>query len=457
MTLAPARKSTLNPLTWPLYARVFLGVVLGAALGWFCGTDAIHVGGVSLGITTQDLGALGLLVVRLLTTLAAPLIFFAILDAFVRTDISGRQGLRLIAICLVNVAVAFAVGLTIMNWFTPGEHWRGKMDDLRATLGAEDEITLQPARSPLKSLDDAVPASLVAPFAENRILSIVLLGILGGMAVRAVRRRQASSGEDTIATVERFITAGYQVLMQILLWLVELVPLAVLGGMAMVIGASQDDAEEVFRLLGVYLAAMSAGLAIHCLLYYPLTAWFLGRKPPWVYLVRGADAVVTGFSANSSLATVPVTLRCLTEGMGVSESSARLSACVGTNFNNDGITLYEAMTALFVAQAFGIDLSLPEQLGVVLASLLASVGVAGLPGSGLIILQLVLKAAGLPDHAILIAFPLIQAVDWILARVRSAVNVLGDMQVAILLDRGHPEGAIHECPPARAVSADRGV
>ncbi|HEV3409237.1 MAG TPA: cation:dicarboxylase symporter family transporter, partial [Chthoniobacterales bacterium] len=172
------------------------------------------------------------------------------------------------------------------------------------------------------------------------------------------------------------------------------------------------------------------------LIYYPFVAWFVGRRSPRVYLGRGADAILTGLSCNSSLATVPVTLRCLTEKMGVSDESARLSACVGTNLNNDGITLYEAMAALFLAQAWGLELSFGQQAVVVLASLMAGIGIAGIPEAGLIVLPLVLSAAGLPEHAIAIAIPLIVPVDWIIARVRSGVNVMSDMLVAILLDRG---------------------
>src|SRR5690606_10369163 len=142
--------------------------------------------------------------------------------------------------------------------------------------------------------------------------------------------------------------------------------------------------------------------------YYTLTAWLIGRKSPRLYLGSGADAVITGLSCNSSLATVPITLTCLTERMGVSPASARLSACVGTNFNNDGITLYEAISVLFVAQAAGYDLSLPQQVGVLLTCLFASVGMAGLPGSGMIILPLVMRAAGLPMEVIGVAYPLIQ-------------------------------------------------
>jgi Na+/H+-dicarboxylate symporter len=170
-------------------------------------------------------------------------------------------------------------------------------------------------------------------------------------------------------------------------------------------------------------------------LYYPLLAWWIGKKPPQVYLKGGADAIVTGFSTNSSLATVPLTLRCLTENMGISERSARLSACVGTNLNNDGITLYEAMAALFLAQATGFSLDLPQQMVIVLASIMAGVGVAGIPEAGLIVLPLVLGAAGLPEAVVVAAIPLVMPVDWIIARCRSVVNVLSDMLVAILLDR----------------------
>ena len=122
--------------------------------------------------------------------------------------------------------------------------------------------------------------------------------------------------------------------------------------------------------------------------------------------------------------------------MGVSTASARLAACVGTNLNNDGITLYEAMAALFLAQALGKDLSLAAQFQVVLASIMAGAGIAGIPEAGLIVLPLVLSTAGLSAETIAVALPLLIPVDWIIARARSGVNVMSDMLVAILLDAG---------------------
>lgn len=133
--------------------------------------------------------------------------------------------------------------------------------------------------------------------------------------------------------------------------------------------------------------------------------------------------------------SLPVTLKCLHEKMGVSQASSRLSACIGTNLNNDGITLYEAMTALFLAQALGMNLGLNEQFVVVMASIMAGAGIAGIPEAGIIVLPLVLQAAGLPEHIVAAAIPLIIPVDWILARMRSGINVMNDMLVAIMLDR----------------------
>lgn len=430
-----------------LALRVLIGVAIGLALGAYFGQEPI-VGGV----TNADLGRLGMLVIRLLKALATPLILVAILDAFCRTEIAGRAGLKLIAICLINVSVAFAIGLTILNVFQPGAQWRGRLSELQAETQAAESPTAGQAApeaphslSPLEALSDYVPESVVAPLVENNVVPLILLALLAGAAIRRVKwvqlqarglPTQSESGATqpplSIETLERFIEALYQVVMRMLLWVVELVPLAVLGATAEVVGRY---GLSVFLVLGTFLVTMLAGLGIHSLVYYPLVAWWFGGKTPRQYLGQGADAILMGLSANSSLATTPLTLSTLTERMGVSEASARLSACVGTNLNNDGVTLYEAMAALFLAQAAGYELSLGQQLGVVAASLMASIGMAGIPQAGWIILPLVLSAAGLPEATIAAALPLIIPVDWIVARVRSGVNVMSDLLVGILLDR----------------------
>ena len=426
---------------FPLYARVLVGVAAGVALGVIFKTGPI-VGS----LRNEDFGVLGLLVIRLLKALAVPLILFAILDAFLRVEISARRGGWLVLICLFNVSVAFAIGLTLMNTLRPGDQWRGRLGEIAGIVEHEtaSSSTAKPEApkatlDPLKNIAGYVPESLVDPFTKNNVITVVLLGLLGGAALRHVKNRREAEGDAArFQVIERFIETVYQTLIQMLHWVVQAVPFAVFGVVAQVVGRS---GVTVFQALGGFLFVILLGLALHSLIYYLLMAWLVGRKSPRVYIGRGADAILTGLSCNSSLATVPVTLRCLTEKMGVSDESARLAACVGTNLNNDGITLYEAMAALFLAQAYGFDLTIAQQAVVVLASLMAGIGVAGIPEAGLIVLPLVLSAARLPEALIVVAIPLILPVDWIIARVRSGVNVMSDMLVAILLDRRRSAGS----------------
>jgi DAACS family dicarboxylate/amino acid:cation (Na+ or H+) symporter len=447
----PARQFRL-----PLYARVLIGVACGIALGVAFGTRPYL-----FGMKNEDLGSLGMLVIRLLKAFAVPLVFFAILDAFVRTRVTARRGGKLVLICLLNVSVAFLIGLTLMNTLHPGVRWRGHMDELMGRVGtaagskpaakSPDEPT--PTLNPLKNVEGYVPESLVDPLSKNNVIVVVLMGILVGAALRRVKDRHAAEGQEGIEALERFVQAAFQVLIQILDWIVQAIPFAVFGVVAKVVGQSGVG---VFAVLWTFLGIILLGMAVHSLIYYPLMAWLVGRKPPREYLGKGADAIFTGLSMNSSLATVPVTLKCLRR-MGVSEQSSRLAACVGTNLNNDGITLYEAMAALFLAQAFGYGLTLGQQGVVVLASLMAGIGVAGVPEAGLIVLPLVLGAAGLPEAQVAVALPLILPVDWIIARCRSGVNVMSDMLVAIMLDRGTPdempEAFDGECDAAEGAAA----
>lgn len=437
---APPTPSPYNPLTWPLYLRVVLGVVIGLVLGAVFGTREIL-----LGWTTKDLGVLAALYIQLLTTLATPLIFFAIVEAFVHTHISFRHGLRMLLICGINIAVAFAIGLTILNVWEPGRSWQGSFAERAAELAAQKGDNTPTADlaeqaggeslSPLQLLRGYVPKSVVQPFAENKVLTVAVLALLVGAAMRSLRGAKDEQQAAALATFERLIVACFAVLLRILQWVIELAPFAISLAVAEVVGRT---GLEVFTLVGVFFVTVVSALSLHALVYYPISAWLVGGKSPRLFFREGLAAILTGFSINSSLATAPLTLAALRR-MGVSEPSARLSACVGTNFNNDGITLYEAITAIFIAQAAGMELTLGHQALILLAALAGSMGIAGIPNSGLIILTLVLKAAQLPAEVIALALPIVYSIDFILARLRSAVNVMGDMQVAILLDVGEPK------------------
>jgi Na+/H+-dicarboxylate symporter len=423
--------------------RVLLGVIVGVALGYQFGQRPF------LGTwSTVELARLGGIFIRLLTALAMPLIFFAILDAFARTRITGAQGLKMLLVCGVNIAAAFAVGLVILNVWHPGRLWQALVaEQLSEPRAAEPQVAPLPAGekeapkslSLLEMLDSYVPEVALQP------ITVAALAILLGAAMRSLKGGGDPTVADAIATFERFAIASFQILVATLSWLIEVAPLAICFVVAGVVGKT-DDLGALLQRVGVYFATVMGALGVHALLYYPLSAWLVGGVRPRTYFGEGAAPILTGFSLNSSLATVPITLRALAR-MGVSDSSARLSACVGTNFNNDGITLYEAITALFIAQAAGMSLSLPQQAAILLVVLAASMGMAGIPNSGLIILPLVLRAAGLPEDVVNIALPIVLSIDFINARVRSAVNVMGDLQVAILLDAGSPRTSAQAAEP----------
>ena len=335
-------------LRLPLYTQVVIAVICGTAFGVAFGQDP-YLGG----LRNEHLGRLGMLVILLLKTLAIPLIFFAILDAFIRTSLPLRQGTRLIVICLINVSVAMAIGLMIMNTWQPGLAWYGHMDQLgivsdsKPSAGDPANGSQSGAPNSLEQIASYIPRTMLQPFSSNNVIGVVVLALMMGALLRRLRAQSEHAG--AIETVVQAVEKIYHWLVRILWWIIYLVPFAVFGVLAYVVGRVGLGA---FSALGIFLAAIMAGLTLHAFVYYPVVAWLVGKKSPKTYLGQGADAIMTAVSCNSSLATVPITLRCL-ERMKVSPESARLAACVGTNLNNDGITLYEAMAALFLAQALG--------------------------------------------------------------------------------------------------------
>ena len=430
--------SPWNPLHWPLYLRVILGVALGAGVGVWFRTNEI-----AGGWKTADFGVLAELYIRLLTALATPLIFLAIVEAFVRTEISVRQGIKMFVVCSVNLVVAFGIGLVILNVWQPGKAWQSTLAQRSGEISSEKlaakakevaDKAAQSSLSPLKMVRSYVPMSIAQPFTENMVLTVVVLAIFVGAAMRALKNAEDVEIIAAMTTFAQLIVACYQIILRMLGWLIDFAPYAIFFAVASVVG---ETGIKVFELVGGFLATVVVALALHSLVYYPLSAWLVGGKSPRVYFGEGMAAILTGFSINSSLLSAPLTLEAL-KRMKVSEASARLSACVGTNFNNDGITLYEAITALFIAQAAGLDLSIAGQINILLAALAGSMGIAGIPYSGIIILTLVLKAAQLPEETVQLAWPIVLSIDFINARLRSAVNVMGDLQVAILLDAGEP-------------------
>jgi DAACS family dicarboxylate/amino acid:cation (Na+ or H+) symporter len=381
----------------PLYLRILIGLVAGVAVG------------VVFGPAAAKLDVIGRLILRLLGALAPPLILVAVVQALMTAEIKGRLALRLAGLLILNTIVAIGVGLLVANVLRPGRH--ASLERPAAAPVFEGDLVGQ--------ILDNIPESLVRPFVDNRVIGVVIIAVAFGIAVRG----QTGALRQT---AENIVDLAFKCILVILHWVIAFVPLAVFGKVASVVGV---NGFAPFAALGFFVVAVLAALAIQAAYY--LTRIRLGSWVRPMYLLAATkDALVMAFSTASSTATMPVTYACLRDRVGLRDEAASMGSLVGSNFNNDGTALYEAMSALFIAQLLGMELSLVQQLLVVLTSVIASIGAAGIPEAGLVTMTLVFTAVRLPTEYI----ALLLTVDWFLDRCRTAINVMGDMNVSCLLD-----------------------
>ena len=381
----------------PLYARILVGLLLGVLTGYVLGPSA------------KPLEVPGQLILRLLGAIAPVLILAAVVRALITADIRGRLALRMTGLLLLNTLAAIGIGLLVANVLRPGAGQR--LSASAAAPKVKADVVSQ--------LLDNVPDSLLRPFVEGRVIAVVLIAVAFGLAARGLEERQRRQAEE-------LASLAFSCILRILSWVLWLVPLAVFGKVASIVG---EKGFEPFLRLSWFVLAVLVALALQCA-YYLLRIRTGSWVRPLAVLAAMRDALIMAFSTASSTATMPVTYQRLREQVGLRERSASLGALVGSNFNNDGTALYEAMSALFVAQMLGVELSLFQQLLVVLTSIVASVGAAGIPEAGLVTMTLVFSAVQLPLEEI----ALLLTVDWFLDRCRTTINVLGDVNVACLLD-----------------------
>ena len=381
----------------PLYLRILIGLALGVVTGLVIGPSAHQL----------DLPAR--LILRLLGALAPPLILVAVVHALLTAEIRGAVAWRLGRLLLMNTVTAIVVGLLVANLLAPGRH---------AHLPAPP---VQPANHAdfLSQFLENIPDSLLGPFVENRVIGVVLIAVAFGVASRALPGAQRKLAED-------LASLGFACILKVLSWVIAFVPLAVFGKVASIVGVSGFRS---FAAIAMFVIAVLLALVIQSV-YYLVRIRFGSWVRPRALLAGTRDALIMAFSTGSSTVTMPVTYDRLCHRVGLRQRSASLGALVGSNFNNDGTALYEAMAALFIAQMLGQQLSLFDQFLVVLTSVVASVGAAGIPEAGLVTMTLVFTAVKLPTEYI----ALLLSVDWFLDRCRTAINVLGDMNVACLLD-----------------------
>jgi Na+/H+-dicarboxylate symporter len=389
----------------PLYLRIMVGLVLGAIVGWMLGDKAASLKPVS------DI------VLQFLRLLATPLIFIALAHSLVKVDIKGKLAGKLLWLLMSNTVVAILVGLLVANVLNPGMHV-----SLAAATSTVDKKPFDIA----KDLLDKLPTDFITPFAKNELISVIVLAVAFGFALRIVKKRQEEKGEIGHQSFERFLDTAFQMVMVMLHWIFNLVPLAVFAVVARTVGSSgiQPLLQMGWFVIAVFLALLLQ--AMFYMLRLRLGSWV---RPP-VFLKGAFDAFAMAFSTASSAATLPITYSCAKDKIGVREESASLGVMVGGTFNHDGTALYEAMAALFISQALGYHLTIQQQAVVVLMAIVASVGAAGIPEAGLVTMLAVFNAVHLPIEYIPFLLPL----DWLLDRCRTTINVMGDLSVTCLLE-----------------------
>jgi proton glutamate symport protein len=397
-----------------VHTQILIAILLGVITGLALGEKAVH------------LKIVGDIFIQLLKMIIIPLILASMVAGIVSLgDVRrlGRIGLKTFIYYTATTLLAVGVGLVLVNLMKPG---------VGVDMGAEaaDEANRE-TPSIVSIIEDIIPENLFAAMAENKVLSVIFFSLLLGIAI-------SSTGEKAKPLTALFESFN-AVMMKITDWIMLLAPIGVFALISYTIGTM---GLSVVRPLAVYMATVVLGLSIHAFVTLPILLSLFGKYSPFNFIKDMFSAVATAFSTASSAATLPITMECLRENTGVSNKVASFVLPLGATVNMDGTALYEAVAAMFIAQAYGISLSIGQQLVIMLTATLASIGAAAIPGAGLVTMVIVLRAVNLPLEGI----GMILAVDRILDMLRTAVNVWGDACGAAVVARLEGEELNHKAP-----------
>jgi Na+/H+-dicarboxylate symporter len=407
-------------LHWKILLGMLLGVVLGILMTTFDGGKEI----------VQDwIKPFGKIFINSLKLIAIPLILAALIKGVSDLkDISklSKMGGRTIGIYIVTTIIAVSIGLLLVNIVNPGDsiskETRAEMvsNYSENTTKYKETAKTQKEAGPLKALEDLVPENIFFAATSNRnMLQVIFFAIFFGIGLILIP-------EENGKTVKHFFDG----LNDVILKMVDLIMLAAPYGVFALLSALvvESPSLDLFKALGWYALAVVLGLLLMILVYTTLVFLITKKKP--VFFINGiSPAQLLAFSTSSSAATLPVTMECVTENLGVEEEVASFVLPIGATINMDGTSLYQAVAAVFIAQAFGIDLEFSTQLGIIATATLASIGCAAVPGAGMVMLVGVLGYAGIPEAGLALIF----AVDRPLDMCRTVVNVTGDAAVSMLV------------------------
>jgi len=385
-----------------IHTQIFIAIVLGLAAGIVLGEKVVHI------------KIVGDIFIRLLKVIIIPLILASMVTGIVSLgDMKklGRIGLKTFLYYIATTTLAVCIGLILVNLINPGV-------GVNIEAEAATDLSGREAPSIVSIITDIIPENLFVAMAKDKVLSIIFFSILLGVAISSIREK----GKPLAILFEAFNA----VMMKITGWIMRLAPLGIFALMAYTIGTM---GLSVLRPLFLYMATVTLGLIIHATVVLPVLLRIFGKHSPVKLFKDVFSAIATAFSTASSAATLPITMDCLQENTGVSKKITGFVLPLGATINMDGTALYEAVAAMFIAQVYGIDLGLWQQLVIMLTATLASIGAAAIPSAGLITLMIVLKAVNLPLEGIAMIF----AVDRILDMLRTAVNVWGDTCGAVVV------------------------
>jgi Na+/H+-dicarboxylate symporter len=420
-----------------LHWQILIAMALACIAGTLTGRDAAL-----FGVPYYDAyDFIGALFLNALQMIVVPLIMASIITGVAGMSGGGglgRLGGKTLAYYLLTSLAAILVGLTLVNAVTPGII-NGEPAGQRLGL-AEDTASVLEGMQGRGANELAavflrmVPPNIIAAAAEGQMLGLIFFSLLFGYFMTRIQPENA-------ALLQRFWQGVFETMMQITLWIIRFAPLGVFGLVARTVSVTGFEA---FAPLAAFVATVFLGLAVHALVTLPLVLRFVGGVSPRQHVKAFSPALLTAFSTSSSSATLPLTMECAEKNAGVSNRIASFVLPLGATVNMDGTALYECVAALFIAQAYGIQLGFGAQFSIVVLALLTSVGVAGVPSASLVAILVILNAVGLPVEGV----GLILAVDRVLDMCRTAVNVFGDTCGTVVIARTEGETEVLRPAPA---------
>jgi len=423
---------TKIPLHWLILFGMGAGIVFGllaVLLGW-------HT------FTIDWIKPWGTIFIRLLKLIAVPLIIVSLINGISNlNDVSklSRIGLKTIALYLVTTVIAITVGLAVVNITRPGKVLPAEKAlefQQRYAANVQNNPDQQTDDGPLQFIIDVVPDNIFRAMTENTsMLQVIFFSILFGISMILIPQEKTKP-------IKAFIDSLNEIVLQMIHLIMKIAPYGVFALIAAitveVAGDQIADTAALFGSLGLYALTVIIGLLLMVFVIYPIiisTLTVIGFKQ----FIKGlAPAQLLAFSTSSSAATLPVTMECCEENLGVKKEVSSFVLPLGATINMDGTSLYQAVAAVFLAQIYGMDLTIGQQLTIILTATLASIGSAAVPGAGMIMLVIVLGSVGIPTEGIALIF----AVDRPLDMLRTVVNITGDSSIACAV--AHTENKLDE-------------